>query len=112
MPGPRANPECHARGAQVYVFGGVSTFENETATTWVYDTQADTWTELSDAPTAHNHYFLANGDFYSAVPQEPGLMGAFSYHVPTDTWVQGTPGIAANPQGHARGPGIIQAFLA
>ena len=37
--------------------------------------------------------------------------GPVSYHVPTDTWVEGAPGFPVLQQGHANGCGFALAML-
>ena len=140
MPGPRNHPDCHAKGDQIYVFGGCFEVGEEfetypTYTTWRYDANLDQWTELRTAPGhVDSMSMIENGDYYSDVlPRRvlayyeytshryeydrvtkntirvphvyyettwtPDLKERCSYHIPTDTWVHGAPGlkISAKP---------------
>ena len=111
MPAPRVYPECHARGTDVYVFGGCGNcYQDTKETTWKYDTVTDTWTTLADAPEPHNHVFVENGEYFSAFGHVANE-GPISYHVPTDTWVEGAPGFPVLQQGHANGCGFALAML-
>ena len=111
MPAPRVYPECHARGTDVYVFGGCGNcYQDTKETTWKYDTVTDTWTTLADAPGPHNHVFVENGEYFSAFGHVANE-GPISYHVPTDTWVEGSPGFPVLQQGHANGCGFALAML-
>ena len=111
MPAPRVYPECHARGTDVYVFGGCGNcYQDKKETTWKYDTVTDTWTTLADAPEPHNHVFVENGEYFSAFGHVANE-GPVSYHVPTDTWVEGAPGFPVLQQGHANGCGFALAML-
>ena len=111
MPAPRVYPECHARGTDVYVFGGCGNcYQDTKETTWKYDTVTDTWTALADAPEPHNHVFVENGEYFSAFGHVANE-GPISYHVPTDTWVEGAPGFPVLQQGHANGCGFALAML-
>ena len=70
----------------------------------------DTWTTLADAPEPHNHVFVENGEYFSAFGHVANE-GPVSYHVPTDTWVEGAPGFPVLQQGHANGCGFALAML-
>ena len=111
MPAARVYPECHARGTDAYVFSGCgNSYHDQKALTWKYDSINDTWTTLADAPAPHNHVFVENGEYFSAFGHLSNE-GPISYHVPTDTWVDGTPGFPAMQQGHANGCGFALAML-
>ena len=85
------------------MFGGCGNcYQDTKETTWKYDTVTDTWTTLADAPGPHNHVFVENGEYFSAFGHVANE-GPISYHVPTDTWVEGAPGFPVLQQGHANG---------
>ena len=65
---------------------------------------------LADAPEPHNHVFVENGEYFSAFGHVANE-GPISYHVPTDTWVEGAPGFPVLQQGHANGCGFALAML-
>ena len=65
---------------------------------------------LADAPEPHNHVFVENGEYFSAFGHVANE-GPVSYHVPTDTWVEGAPGFPVLQQGHANGCGFALAML-
>ena len=67
-------------------------------------------TTLADAPEPHNHVFVENGEYFSAFGHVANE-GPVSYHVPTDTWVEGAPGFPVLQQGHANGCGFALAML-
>ena len=95
----------------MYVFGGCGNcYQDTKETTWKYDTVTDTWTNLADAPEPHNHVFVENGEYFSAFGHVANE-GPISYHVPTDTWVEGSPGFPVLQQGHANGCGFALAML-
>ena len=77
---------------------------------WKYDTVTDTWETLANAPERHNHVFVENGEYFSAFGHVANE-GPISYHVPTDTWVEGAPGLPVLQQGHANGCGFALAML-
>ena len=64
----------------------------------------------ANAPEPHNHVFVENGEYFSAFGHVANE-GPISYHVPTDTWVEGAPGFPVLQQGHANGCGFALAML-
>lgn len=87
MPSPRVFNAVVAAGRYVYVIGGESDSEGtETNTTFRYDTQTDSWAQMTPAPAALSNIdgVVINGKIY--IPGDGATATTYVYDVVSDSW--------------------------